>query len=89
MPCCPSPDLLSDPPQMPDQVTVNEYPPGVGIAPHVDTHSAFEEAIRVRSGSGYDQHQDQGVGAASGSGCGCSIRIRVWVQLAELVDALS
>ena len=25
-----------------DQVTVNEYPRGVGLAPHVDTHSAFE-----------------------------------------------
>ena len=24
-----------------DQVTVNDYPPGSGIAPHVDTHSAF------------------------------------------------
>jgi len=24
-----------------DQVTVNEYTPGVGIAPHIDTHSAF------------------------------------------------
>lgn len=31
--------------QVPDQVTVNEYPPGVGIAPHVDTHSAFEEEL--------------------------------------------
>jgi len=28
-----------------DQVTVNEYLPGQGIAPHVDTHSAFEDAI--------------------------------------------
>ena len=28
-----------------DQVTVNEYPPGCGIAPHVDTHSAFTETI--------------------------------------------
>ena len=24
-----------------DQLTVNEYPPGVGLAPHIDTHSAF------------------------------------------------
>ena len=24
-----------------DQITVNDYPPGSGIAPHVDTHSAF------------------------------------------------
>jgi alkylated DNA repair protein alkB family protein 8 len=28
-----------------DQVTVNEYLPGHGIAPHVDTHSAFQDAI--------------------------------------------
>lgn len=28
-----------------DQITINEYPPGVGIAPHVDTHSAFENGI--------------------------------------------
>jgi len=28
-----------------DQITVNEYPRGVGLAPHVDTHSAFGETI--------------------------------------------
>ncbi|KAL6008614.1 Alkylated DNA repair protein alkB 8 [Asimina triloba] len=28
-----------------DQLTVNEYPPGVGLAPHIDTHSAFDEPI--------------------------------------------
>ena len=28
-----------------DQITVNEYPPGCGIAPHVDTHSAFTGTI--------------------------------------------
>jgi alkylated DNA repair protein alkB family protein 8 len=28
-----------------DQLTVNEYPPGVGLSPHVDTHSAFENSI--------------------------------------------
>ena len=27
------------------QVTVNEYTPGVGIASHVDTHSAFEDGL--------------------------------------------
>jgi alkylated DNA repair protein alkB family protein 8 len=36
LPLCPSPL---------DQLTVNEYSPGVGLAPHVDTHSAFEGAI--------------------------------------------
>jgi len=29
----------------PDQITVNEYPAGVGISPHCDTHSAFEDSI--------------------------------------------
>ena len=28
-----------------DQVTVNEYQPGVGLSPHVDTHSAFGDTI--------------------------------------------
>ena len=29
----------------PDQMTVNEYKPGHGIPPHIDTHSAFEDGI--------------------------------------------
>ena len=33
------------PAQQIDQITVNEYEAGVGLAPHVDTHSAFEGAI--------------------------------------------
>ncbi|KAK9865001.1 hypothetical protein WJX84_004818 [Apatococcus fuscideae] len=28
-----------------DQLTVNEYPLGVGLSPHIDTHSAFKGAI--------------------------------------------
>lgn len=28
-----------------DQLTVNEYPIGVGLSPHIDTHSAFEGPI--------------------------------------------
>ncbi|KAJ3680716.1 hypothetical protein LUZ60_016994 [Juncus effusus] len=28
-----------------DQLTVNEYPSGVGLSPHTDTHSAFEDLI--------------------------------------------
>ena len=32
-------------PHMPDQITVNEYTPGIGIKPHVDTHSAFTDGI--------------------------------------------
>ncbi|XP_036392859.1 alkylated DNA repair protein alkB homolog 8 [Megalops cyprinoides] len=29
----------------PDQLTINQYEPGQGIPPHVDTHSAFEDTI--------------------------------------------
>lgn len=29
----------------PDQLTVNQYEPGHGIPPHIDTHSAFEDEI--------------------------------------------
>ncbi|NXN93948.1 ALKB8 protein, partial [Rhinopomastus cyanomelas] len=29
----------------PDQLTVNQYEPGQGIPPHIDTHSAFEDEI--------------------------------------------
>ncbi|KAJ3127590.1 Alkylated DNA repair protein alkB 8, partial [Nowakowskiella sp. JEL0407] len=32
-----------------DQLTVNEYPPGTGIPPHVDTHSAFIGPILICS----------------------------------------
>lgn len=36
-----------------DQVTINEYVPGVGIASHVDAHSAFEDGVGILSlGSG-------------------------------------
>lgn len=41
----------ADPPEsepsafVPDQFTVQYYPPGCGIPPHVDTHSAFREAL--------------------------------------------
>ena len=32
-----------------DQLTINEYPPGIGIASHCDTHSAFIDTIAVVS----------------------------------------
>lgn len=35
-----------------DQLTVNEYPAGVGIGPHVETHSAFGDAIAALSLAG-------------------------------------
>ncbi|XP_043847157.1 alkylated DNA repair protein alkB homolog 8 [Dromiciops gliroides] len=30
---------------IPDQLTINQYEPGQGIPPHIDTHSAFENEI--------------------------------------------
>lgn len=35
-----------------DQLTVNEYTPGVGLSPHVDTHSPFGDAILSLSVAG-------------------------------------
>lgn len=39
--------LLQALPHVPviDQLTVNEYTPGVGIAPHVDAHSSFTGSV--------------------------------------------
>lgn len=31
-----------------DQCTVNEYPAGVGLSPHIDTHSAFSGKVSHR-----------------------------------------
>jgi alkylated DNA repair protein alkB family protein 8 len=53
-------------PFVPDQITVNEYVPGIGIKPHADTHSAFTDGIASLSlGSAvafdmkrYDQPED-------------------------------
>ncbi|KAK1305231.1 hypothetical protein QJS10_CPB11g00027 [Acorus calamus] len=39
------PDLGNSERKIINQLTVNEYPPGVGLSPHIDTHSAFDEYI--------------------------------------------
>ncbi|XP_074581179.1 alkylated DNA repair protein ALKBH8 homolog isoform X1 [Curcuma longa] len=39
------PGLADDQNKEMDQLTVNEYPCGVGLSPHIDTHSAFDELI--------------------------------------------
>lgn len=36
---------LSIVPFKPDQLTINWYEPGCGIASHVETHSAFEDGL--------------------------------------------
>lgn len=30
-----------------DQLTVNEYPAGVGLAPHIDSHTSFDDCIAI------------------------------------------
>jgi alkylated DNA repair protein alkB family protein 8 len=65
----------------PDQLTVNQYAPGGGIPPHVDTHSAFEHSIasislgsdvvmefRIKQQQQLDEKQsaDSGEGRCSG-----------------------
>ncbi|KAI1175555.1 hypothetical protein F4777DRAFT_322430 [Nemania sp. FL0916] len=35
----------------PDQVCLQHYPPGAGIPPHVDTHSAYDELFALSLGS--------------------------------------
>lgn len=40
-------------PHQVDQVTVNEYTPGVGFTAHVDTHSAFQGAVLSLSLAGH------------------------------------
>ena len=45
----------------PDQITVNEYVPGVGIKPHIDTHSAFTDGIAslsLLSAVSFDMRRD-------------------------------
>lgn len=48
--CCVS--ICAQNPQV-DQVTVNEYVPGVGFTAHVDTHSAFRGALLSLSLAGH------------------------------------
>jgi hypothetical protein len=37
--------------RQPDQVCVQHYPPGAGIPPHVDTHSAYDQLYSLSLGS--------------------------------------
>eukprot|EP00904_Undaria_pinnatifida_P010564 jgi/Undpi1/6638/HiC_scaffold_20.g09117.m1 len=51
-------------PSLPDQLTLNEYKPGQGISPHVDTHSAFEDglaSLSLGSGCVMDMRHPDGV----------------------------
>ncbi|CBN75873.1 conserved unknown protein [Ectocarpus siliculosus] len=51
-------------PSDPDQLTLNEYKPGQGISPHVDTHSAFEDglaSLSLGSGCVMDMRHPDGV----------------------------
>lgn len=42
---CSFPSLNGKKSRLVDQLTVNEYPSGVGLSPHIDTHSAFDELL--------------------------------------------
>ena len=44
-------DPRSGVPKTPDQVCLQYYPPGAGIPPHVDTHSAYDELYSLSLGS--------------------------------------
>ena len=37
----------------PDQLTANEYTPGVGLSPHVDSHACFHGPIYIVSLEGH------------------------------------
>lgn len=50
--CCQRPGGRSMPARDPDQVCLQYYPPGAGIPPHADTHSAFESLMGLSLGSG-------------------------------------
>ena len=53
----------------PDQVTVNQYLPGQGIAPHVDTHCAFEGyivSLSLGSACVMDMRDVEGAGNSDG-----------------------
>jgi hypothetical protein len=82
------PDPLSPPPLTPslsplqqalpdvpaiDQLTVNEYKPGVGIAPHVDAHSSF-----TGEGGGLQQQQHMHRGRCSFWICVYDARLPAW-----------
>ncbi|CAE8643053.1 unnamed protein product, partial [Polarella glacialis] len=57
-------------PEQVNQLTINEYEPGVGIALHVDTHSAFEDgiaAVTLGSGLVMEFRRPQLIGAACSS----------------------
>lgn len=56
IPFKPFPDWLTAlvPPgeeRLPDQVCLQHYPPGTGIPPHVDTHSAYDQLYSLSLGS--------------------------------------
>ncbi|KAM3548319.1 hypothetical protein MY1884_009229 [Beauveria asiatica] len=56
VPRAPFPDWLlpllpADEGRPPDQVCVQHYPPGTGIPPHADTHSAFDQLYSLSLGS--------------------------------------
>ncbi|KAG6008107.1 hypothetical protein E4U21_004989 [Claviceps maximensis] len=65
--------------RQPDQVCLQHYPPGAGIPPHVDTHSAYDQLYALSLGSPVlMQFRDGGGGGGVG---GVSGTTRVEVDL--------
>ena len=65
----------------PDQVCLQHYPPGAGIPPHVDTHSAFDQLYALSLGSPVLMQFREGVSSSGGSSCPASARKTVDVDL--------
>ena len=53
---------------VPDQLTVNDYEPGVGLSPHIDTHSAFAGRYAAHSHPAWSIRRI--AFQATASGCG-------------------
>ncbi|KAI0096648.1 hypothetical protein GGR51DRAFT_542939 [Nemania sp. FL0031] len=51
IPRLPESELEKQGGRLPDQVCLQYYPPGAGIPPHVDTHSAFDQLYALSLGS--------------------------------------
>ena len=74
----------------PDQLTVNEYRPGQGIASHVDTHSAFGGTLLSLSlGSGvvmeFRRAPRAGAAGAADGGGGDGAIERIWLPARSLL----
>ncbi|CAE7205310.1 ALKBH8 [Symbiodinium necroappetens] len=67
-----------------DQLTINEYQPGVGIAFHVDAHSAFEDGIAaITLGSGIVMEFRKADETSGKLSMGRKKLLRCWLQISR------